>query len=904
MLHDLVSDLRYRLRAVFRRSVVERELADEMRFHLEYETDRLIRAGVAPDEARRRARLAFGSVEAIKDGSRDARGVQWLDHAWRDLVHSWRLARRGPAFAIVVILSLALGVGATATVFNLTYNVLFAPLPLPHPEQLVALTRVSGDDHDRAFTWAEFEALRGTGSAGEFAATRGASAVSVVAGDRRESINLQFVDGAYFPLLGLRAWRGRLIDARDDAVQAPVVVLARWFAERLFPDDSSVVGKTVLIRGAPFTVVGVTPEEFRGLNFPGSFTAAIPQGAVPLLGAQGPGRDNRGVEYGIGDERRGDQRTYAITGRLTSDPRVARIELARVFERCCLTPGGAPARLETVDIRRGMGGGKDDFRDAAKTAFTILLAAMVLVLAVVCCNLASLLLVRASTRHREIAVRLSLGAARSRLVGQLLIENASLAVLGGIGGIVVAMWGTAAFAQTIPPDWADTAYLVTIRDWPLMIAVVAALTILCTLAFALYPAVRATRNGLAGALRLDARASRTRGQGFIARGVVASQVAVTVVLVTAASLFATTLGNLGRVEGGFDTDEMLLASLEARSTPFERGGVLPVSAEILRNVRAVPGVRAASMAARLPLFGGSNWFVPMAIPGHPAAAGELPEIAVIPTVPGHFSALGIRILSGRDFTDGDAPTSLTVAAVSDAFAKRYYAGREALDQVFEARLRNGAPTRVRIVAVVDDARYRDLREVPSPLIYVPLAQTPGAWGMQLVVRTATPMRSAPAVLAAIETAAPGLTVRRVREMHSQRDVVMIMERLAARLGAFVSAMALVLAAVGLYGVVAYHVSRRTSEIGIRLALGARVAAVVWLVVRETLGVVSVGVVAGLPLTYAAGGALRSQLFGVGAHDPRAVLFAVAVLAAVGLLASVLPARRAAGVDPKVALRAD
>jgi putative ABC transport system permease protein len=907
MLRDLLSDLAYRLRAMTARKDAERDLDDELRAHLDHETERLIHDGVAPDEARRRARLAFGNLEQVKESSRDAWGVRVVEHLGRDLSQGFRLAVKQPVFALIVMLSLALGIGATTAVFSLAQNILFVPIAGSHPEQLVALARSDKDGSDESFTWAEYRALRETPGVGSFASMRGASAVSVAAGERKESINLEFLEGEFFNVVGVRAFRGRLITEDDDARRSPVVVLAPWFAAKLFPGDTAVVGKTVLIRGSPFTVIGVTPRSFVGVDFPGSFTAAIPIGAVSLLGSAGTGRDNRGESYGAGDEREGNRRAFQVVGRLAMQPAVARASLALAFQRCCkATP---TERLDVADIRFGIAGGKNDIRPQARAILAILLAGMVLVLVVVCCNIASLLLVRASARQREIAVRLALGASRKRLVSQLILENAPHAVLGGIGGLLVGAWYTSLFIRNLPQGWtdgADVGQLFGFHTGPALLAFAAGLTAACVIAFSVYPALRATRQQLAQTLRLDARASRTRRQGTVARGVVVAQVAVTVVLVTAASLFATSLVNLTRVDGGFATEHVLLASIETRSTPFEQTGMLGVTEEILRRVRSVPGVRSATMATQVPLHGGSNWEVGMRPSGYIGASDKLPSLRLVATVPGYFDVLGIGLASGRDFTDADGARSEPVAIVTPAFARRYLPDRDPLGQSLQLSLTDTGLTSVRIVGVARDAKYMDLRQVPEPMAYLPLVQTTERWhGTQVIVRTTQePASTAHGVMRAIDAAAPGILVRRVADMQSVRSESMLIERLAARLATFVSVMALVLSVVGLYGVVAYSISRRTSEIGIRLALGARPRAVLWLVAKESLALVGVGVLVGVPLSFAAKGALGSQLFGVGARDPVAIAVSVLLLATAGVVAGVIPARRAARIDPRIALNAD
>jgi predicted permease len=908
MLRDLLSDLIYRLRALFRRGAVERDLAAELEFHVDHETERLVREGHSPAEARRRAQVAFGGVEQVKETARDARGVRAAENLGRDLLHALRLTRRQPGFSAVVMLSLALGLGAALTVFNLTWNVLYAPLPLPHPEQLVSPVRWNADGRDVVFTWTEVEALKSATAGVSLAAMRGASAVSVGAGGRPAYINLTFVEGNFFALLGATAREGRLISPRDDAEAAPVVVLAEDFARALFAGDSAVVGKSVNIRGAFFTVIGVTPRSFRGVSYPGTFTAAIPIGSASLLGANGVGHDNRGIPYGAGDPRPAAHAAFQLVGRITTDFRSARTALAAVFAGCCASSAtGQREWLELVDIRRGIPGGKGDNREEVRGTLAMVLGGVALVLVVVCCNVASLLLVRAASRQREIAVRLALGASRVRLTGQIVLESVPAAVVGTLAGAVFAAWFTAAFARGLPEDWGYLRPMAEFRVNLPLVATTVSLALACTLAFAVYPALRATARPLVPSLRLDARASRGRRDGAVVRWVIVAQVAVTLVIATAAGLLSATLMNLTRTDSGIARDHMLLAGLGVRSTMYEAGGILPIAERIARSVEAVPGVRAVTMATQVPLYGGSNYAVWVKVPGFTPAQGREPMARLVVARPGYFATAGMSLLAGRGLLASDASAGSAAAVVSLAFVRQYLGGGEPVGRTFEIAIdddRKFAP--VQIVGVVRDATYESPRERALPYVYLSIAQPTGAWRtMPLVVRTAgDPMALAPAVLDAVEAAAPGIEVRRVRDMETQHAWSTTTERLTARLAVFASMMALVLAAIGLYGVVAFEVSRRTSEIGVRLALGAGTGGILWLVSRETLWRLGGGVLLGVVLSYGATGAMRSQFFGVGPHEPLATIGAVLALALVGTAASVLPARRAARIDPRIALNAD
>ena len=879
-----------RLRSLLRRANVERDLDEELRYHVERQVEANIARGMTPAEARTAALRAFGGIERHKDSARDMRGMQRLENVVRDVQHAVRIVRRGPVFAAVVVLSLALGIGAATAVFNLAWNVLYATLALPRPEQLVSLRRHSKDDRDDRFTWEEFRALRAASADVALTSATDYDHAEIVSGTAREYDHLHIVDGTFFDIVGVRPLAGRLIEPTDDANGANVVVLGERLATRLFPGNSGAVGRTILIRGAPFTVIGVSPASFRGLGYPGRFEAAIANGAAQTARFE--------------DARRSREREFAVVGRIAARRDAARAALTVEFERCCaVAPDGGRERLEVLDIRRGIPGGKDDVRADVSTLLAILLAGMGLVLVVVCCNIASLLIVRAAARRREIAVRLSLGASVPRLVAQLVTEIVPLALAGGAAGVCLAVLATAVFVRTMPPAWLDYADIVRFRGEPAVVGFAVAITVACALSCSVWPALRAIRQPLGDALRSGPRTSRTSRQGAVARGVVVAQVAVTVVLVTASSLLALTLRNLDQVDAGFTTERVLLAAVETRGTAYELGGIVPLHAEILRRVREVPGVRSAAMATVVPMFGGRNASYAFDVPGHAQADGKRPRAPLDAVTPGYFAAAGIPLVAGRDFTPADHLGAEHVVIVSSALARRYFPGGDPVGR--SMRVGHDSLETVRVVGVAADARYFDLRAPAGPMLYAPVAQA-GSWPfLELVIRTdGAPLVAAAAVRRAVDAAAPGVQVRRVTDMVAEREAVTGLERLAARLAMFVSVVALVLAAIGLYGVVAHSVAGRTSELAIRVALGARRRVILWLVLRESLEFVGLGVLVGVPLSFAANGAIASQLFGVGPHDPVLAAGSIGVLTAVAILASVVPASRAVRIEPARALAAD
>ena len=895
-----------RLRSLVRHSAVEQELDEELRFHVERETERLVAGGMSERAAAETARRTFGNVAYLKDESRDARSIRVVEHIARDLAHSVRLARKQPLSAAVIVLSLALGLGATTAVFNLSYNVLFATLPLPQPEQLAALVRVTDNDRDISFSWSEYRALRELRGAGDFAALRSASQIPVSNGQQREYINIQFVDGAFFPIIELRAARGRLIDPQDDARHSTVAVISEQFAERLFPGDTAVIGREIAVRGIPFTVVGVTPNRYRGLQFPGQFTIAIPLSTASMLVAEGRRVDDYGLPLELSGEALGDRRAFRIVGRLASDRAAAARMFTLALERCCADPrtAGEHARIELLDLSRGMTG-KNDVRGQVGMLLLILLAGMGLLLAVVCCNIASLLVVRAAARQREIALRLSLGASRGRLLAQLVLETLPLAIIGGIAGLWMASWATTLLLHALP-DFGEFADVFGFRLGLPMFGFTTVITLSCAIGSATYPALRATRGQLSNALRAGARSSRSRGQGVVARGVVIAQVALAIVLVTAASLFAVTLDRLSGADGGFSKDQLLLISIESRGTSYEATGVGPLREAVVENVRRVPGVLNASVASVVPMFGGNTGWIDFEVAGFTARTGQRPSVRYDAVTPGYFDVMGIPLRSGRDFTKADGVHDEPVVIISATMAHRYFGSADPMGRSFRANLYGDTLSSVRVVGVAGDVKYEDLRAAPEPVLYLPFTQSRETWSnLQLALRVSgTPTSLASSVRQAVDVAAPGVRIRRMSDMREQLHVAMTVQRLATGLVTFAGVMVLVLSLIGLYSVVAYGVARRTNELGVRMALGANAKAIVWLVARETLRVVGWGVLLGLPLSYLANHAIASQLYGVGAHDPRVIGFSVIVFAGVALVACAVPARRAVRIDPCIALAAE
>ena len=543
-----------------------------------------------------------------------------------------------------------------------------------------------------------------------------------------------------------------------------------------------------------------------------------------------------------------------------------------------------------------------NLRGEYRRILVVLMAGVVIVLLIACANVGNLLLARATARRREIAVRMSMGATRSRLVRQLLIESLELALAGGFLGLVVARLGTSVLAHNLPPMAAGMSDVIALRPSPAILGFTIAVTFACTLLFGVVPALSATRTDIVSPLKEGTKTTGNHRWWSLDRGLVVAQVALALVLVCAAALFVTTLRNLRQFDGGYKTSRVLLVNLDVRQTPWESRGLRPLYPDIVARVGALPGAEQVAVGTTMPLFGGRSRSR-FAVPGYQPTPDEDMGAWNNSVTSGFFAATGIGLRAGREFDTGDTETSEPVVIVNESFAKRFLAGRNPIGAT--VTLLNWRPARqARIVGVANDARYYDLRAPAEEWYYMPLTQS-GGGPLYLALRTAgDPVALAAAVTREIDAVVPGIRIRRLGGIEQVLNDALSRERLSAALATLFGIFALGLATVGLYGVVSYNVSRRTAEIGIRMALGATTRDALWLVVRQTLTMMAIGLAIGVPLAFAASKAIGAQLYGVDANDPRAMVGAALLLAIAGGVASVVPSRRAASVDPAAALRAE
>lgn len=891
-----------RIRAIVRgamhRHAFDRGMDEEMKLHLELRADDLARRGVSRDEAIRQARLEFGNVTATQELAREAWQWTWIEQLGQDVRYAARGLRRSPVFAGAAVLSLGLGIGTNTAVFGLLYSVLLATLPVPHARELVSPMRVNEKFATSGFSYSEFLALRTTPGLADASALAGTNSAIEIDGVHDDA-TIDLVDGAYFRVLGLRAARGRVISDAELLGATPVVVISYELWQTRFDGAADVLGRTLKIHGTPFTVIGVLPDTYHGISVPGDRDLAIPLSTAPLIGQP--------------DFASSRVPAIEIVGRLANIRVRAQTTAAMdaMYQRCCaagqLLPNGKGAVRTTNivlnDISHGLVSPKFDFRAMFGRVLVLLMGAVAVVLLIVCANVGSLSLGRAAARRRELAVRLSLGASRSRVARQLLVESALLALAGATLGLALAVLSMRTLAHNLPGVFSSLSDLVAFHLDGTILGFTGATSLVAVLLFGTVPAWRATTTDLISPLKEGSRGSVRSPVGVLERAIVIVQVALTLVLVSASGLFVATLRNLKNVDAGFATTNLISAWLDTRGTPLAAGGVGPLQEDLLARVQTIPGVRAVAMSESSPLFGGRRELKAVTVPGYVPAADEEASVETNVVTPQFFSATGILIGAGRSFSASDGPSAAPVAIVNRAFVNQYLAHQQPLGTSIQLGGTEGP--QLQVVGIAGDARYSDLRSPARPMVYVPLSQAHHQEVTTLVLRTVGDPAAAESPLrAAITAAAPGIQIRSIGTMANAMSQALARERLTAALASVFGGIALALAVVGLYGIVSYNVARRTGEIGIRMALGAGRSRVVWNVFRHSLGLVAAGVAIGLPLAFIAGRAIASQLWGVGAHDPTLLIGSIVLLAAAAGLASLLPALRAARLNPLIALRAD
>jgi predicted permease len=892
----------------------ETELAEEFESHVGMLTEENMRRGMAPAAARRAALLTFGGVETAKESYRDQRGLPTLDSFRQDIQYALRGMRRNPVFTAIAVACLALGIGANTAIFSLFNAVMLRPLPVSHPEDLAffqysreprdlsAMRRLSSGYGQFSLSYPTYEAFRDHARtlAGVFvfvAAGTEDNGLTVDLGGRTLTAAGEMVSGGYFSTLGVSPVLGRAIAESDVAAGAPgVVVISHRFWRRELDGQSFAVGRNIAVNGAPFAIIGVAPPEFSGLQ------GVVPDMWFPLRPTVGV--KPWGSRAAMADSGFTDPQWWwcTIGGRLK--PGVTRAQVTAETEylfRQSITAGVSrvPSKLPTLTA----GNVSPVFEGARRklsAPIGILLVTAALVLLIACTNVATLLVARARARQREIGVRLAIGASRARVIRQLLTESVLLSACGGVFSLVFAYWGAPALLRLIVGNQPTP---LNVSPDGAVLAFTAAVSLGTGMLFGLAPAFRAARMDLAPQLAAASRSTTARGN--LARVLVAAQVALSVVLLMGAGLFVRTFRNLNGQNLGFERDNLLLFEIDPERSGYSGARGIALHNQVAERIGKLGGVRAVTYS-QIALLSGSRNTTPTATDGGPLAGGRPNEDYYNRVGPGFFETMGMRVAMGRGIERRDAETGRPAAVVNQTWARAYFPGENPVGRrLSPGGDRFNAEKAYEIVGVVEDAKYDRMREAPPRTVYLSPSTKwdQRARRMCFAVRTAgDPLEISASVREAIRAADPNLPLFNVRTQRQQIEEALAQERMLARISSFFGALALLLVAIGVYGTLSYAVTQRTGEIGIRMALGANRGEVVWMILRESLAVAGVGLLAGLPVALALSRYAASMLFGVTAYDGVTIAAAVLLLAGIASASGFVPANRASRIDPIRALR--
>jgi predicted permease len=812
------------------------------------------------------------------------------------LGYALRNLRRSPVFTTVAILSLALGIGANTAIFSLLDQVLLRTLPVKNPRELVTLYPAPGPFQGSSrcdtscMSYPAYRDLRDRNQVFTGILARWAMALSFSSGDRTERVRAELVSGNYFDVLGLNPALGRVFTQDDDrAVNGhPVVVLTYGFWQSRFGGDPGVLNRAVRVDGQPMTIVGVAARGFDGLEPGKALDLMVPMMEKPLMTPNWPDLENRQSIWltTVARLKPGVSRTQAEAG---IQP-VWRSILE--FEAPLFTTASQSFRdryvkkpLLVADASKG----ESELRRRFSQPLVVLMAMVGLVLLIACANVANLLLARAASRQREIAIRLALGAGRARVVAQLLTESTVLALAGGAAGIAVAAWSGRILLRFLPE--AGTA-LTTTPDVRVL-AFAFGLSLATGVLFGLVPALQATRPAIAPTLK--DQASNVSSSARLRNTLVVSQVAISLVLLVGAGLFARSLYNLRDVDPGFRASHLTQFTLDASLNAYRQPRIAEFYHRVEDSLRQMAGVTAVASVEVPPLSGDSSTHT-VRVEGYESKPQEDMNPLINWVGAGYFSAMGIPLIAGREFTAADMASSPKVSVINQTMARYFFGNANPLGR--HLGYGPGKAKDVEIVGVVRDSKYLDLREKPARTHYIPWTQDATLEQMTFFVRSNAPV-AAQAVVAALD---PDLPVYGVETTEARIADSIYVDRMIAALSSFFGALATLLAAIGLYGVMAYSVARRTREIGVRMALGARRENVLWMVLRQTALLSGIGIGLALPLSFGLGRAIQSQLYGVSAGDFRVIAASAILLAFVSAAAGYFPALRATRVDPLTALR--
>ena len=922
-----------KLQTLFRSERAGQSLDDELQFHLEQQIAENVAAGMSKEEARYAAMRLFGNHTMVAENARETWGWIWLEQAGQDLRYAFRSLRKSPLFTAVAILTLALGIGATTSIFTLFYDVLLKSLTVANPGELYRLGKEArccywgGYSQENEYSLVSYDLYKhfrdhtqGFAELAAFQASDPLFGVQRSGGtESAQSYPGEFVSGNYFAMFGISAYAGRLLTSTDDQPGAPAVAVMSYRLWQQYGSDPSIVGAVFQIDNTPFIIVGIAPPSFFG----DTLRSDPPDFFLPL------NSESLMPQADAGDLNQADQYWLDLIGRIRPGADSAAIEAQMRVElkqwlRSHWSEMSANDRAkfpeQTLFLRPG-GSGISSMREEYEHWLQILMMVSAFVLLIVCANVANLMLVRGMQRRREISVSVALGAHASRLVRQALTESILLSLAGGVTALVVAFAGTQLILHFVFPSARGMAGI-PINASPSMPVLLFAfcVSLVAAVAFGVAPAWMTTRVDPIEALRGVSRSTARTG-ALPRKMLVVFQAALSLVLLAASGLLTTAVHRLENQRFGFLQEQRTIIRIDPGLVDYQPNQFTILYDRIRASLSTIPGVAAAAICQYSPLSG-NNWASSVWLDGRPAPGPDADKVENMVywdrLTPGYFSAIGTQIIEGRGISEEDTATSQHVAVINEAFAKKYFNNENPIGQYF-GRPELGSSRNYKIVGVAQDARYLnfDFDKPIVPFFFLPEAQhdvvaktgadsNPGSHHLHDIILVARPGAtvSAAEIRQAIISVDPRLPIESIGTLGEQVSNQFRQQRLIAQLSSFFGILSLVLASIGLYGVTSYNVGRHTTEIGVRLALGATPAQAAVLIVRGAFALVAIGLVVGFPLALGVGQFLGSQLYGLNPYDPATTLLAILTLSFSTLVAALVPAVRASRISPSEALRAE
>jgi predicted permease len=898
-----------RLRSLYRWARADQELGDEMRFHMEQQVAENVAAGMSAEEARYAAMRAFGNPTMLKEEARDTWGWVWLEQIGQDVRYGFRMLRRSPLFTVVAVLTLAFGIGANTAIFSLMDQVLLQLLPVKHPEQLVLVAergiRFGDSWGDNDISYPMYRDFRDGNQVFSGMFCRYPTSVSLGYGDRTERVDAELVSGSYFPVLGVTAAIGRTLTPDDDRVPGghPVAMLSYSFWQSRFSSDPSIVGKQIVTNGYSFTVIGVSQAGFEGVELGYKAKVFIPMMMQAQMTPLSDRLEDRSLTWAtaFGRLKPGVDIAQAKASLQPLMHSILEVEVQTPMFQHYSDYDRAQFLKNSVELLSGSQGWSG-LREQMQTPLWVLAALSGAVLLLACANLANLLLARATTREREMAVRLAIGAGQPRIIRLLLVESLLLSIIGTVVGLGLAFLAdrvllTAYFSAGAAGDFPISP----VPDVRILVFALGTM-LLTALVFGLAPAMQSSRADAASTLNDRAGSGAGGKQVFLRKLLVSGQMALALLLLIGATLFLRTLANLEVSGPGFSTEHLMAFSIDPSLNGYVNDRAKEFFRRLTDGLQTVPGVSSVGLST-MPMLQGRSWSNPVIAEGYTGDPGQEQRPICDMISPKLFTTLGVSIVAGRDFTVLD---TRPVALINETFARKYFAGRNPVGLHFglvnDTSVGPDIPN-LEVIGVVKDVKFKNLRDPVPPQAYFPYWQDDRSRHMTFYLRTRVdPQQVMQAVREEVRRMDPNVPVVDMRTIDDQIGLSLKTERLVASLSAAFGALATALAVIGLYGVMAYSVARRRREIGIRVALGALQSDVLWMVMQQVVVLSGAGLAVGGLLAFALSSLIRSQLYGLQPHDPLTYVSAAVVLAAAACAAGFIPSWRASRVDPMHALR--